>query len=99
MRHVVAVSVAHVEVCVSVSLFDGDPFVLQSAVQSVPHPVWHVGVGAPDVNVVVGLFLFGGQSIEKISNSLKHGGEGMGGNEGNLGIGKGLIVGSGTGDQ
>jgi hypothetical protein len=77
---------------------------LQSAVQRVPQPLLQVGDGGPDLNVVVGWLLSGGQSIENISNSLKHGGEGIFGNEGKLGICmggifKGAHVGSGTGDQ
>jgi len=77
---------------------------LQSAVQRVPQPLLHVGDGWPDLNFVLGWLLSGGQSIENISKSLKHGKEGISGNEGRLGIrmgGKpiGGGVGSGTGDQ
>ena len=48
---------------------------------------------------MVGLPLSGGQSIENMSKSLKHGGLGIGGRDGNFGIGNGGMVGSGTGDQ
>jgi hypothetical protein len=37
--------------------------------------------------------------MENMSNSLKHGGFGTGGNEGNFGISNGGGVGKGTGDQ
>lgn len=77
---------------------------LQSAVQRVPQLLLHVGDARLDLKIVFGWLLSGGQLIENISKSLKHGKEGISGNEGRLGIrigGKptGGGVGSGTGDQ
>ena len=69
------------------------------SVFTVPQCAVHVGSGGPEENTVVGFVLSGGQSIENISNSLKHGGSGIGGNEGNAGIGKYGSVDSGIGDQ
>ena len=51
------------------------------------------------MNVVVGLFMSGGQSMENISKNLKHGGLGIGGKSGKSGIVKGARVGNGTRDQ
>ncbi len=57
-----------------------------------------VGLGAPVLNTVVCWDLSGGQLIEKMSKSLKHGGLGIGRKDGKLGIGKYGGVGSGTGN-
>ena len=78
---------------------EGDPSVLQSAVQTEPQLDLQDGDGAPDWKAVVGWLFSGGQSIEKMSKSLKQGGEGISGNSGSCGMGKGGSVGNGTGDQ
>lgn len=84
------VSVAHVLV---LSSDDCEETVPQLAVQ--------VGDGGPLEKCVVGLPLFGGQSIEKISRNLKQGNLGIDGASGRLGISisGNSGVGKGTGDQ
>ena len=59
----------------------------------------HVGLGGPGANLVVFEPLSGGQFILKLPKSLKHGLDGIGGNDGNVRMGQYGGCGSGFGFQ